>query len=174
MPQWCNGYTPRAFLRPVGVPNVREKFTVIVVSTDGSCLKNPGGAIGWAWVNQADGSHASAGHRTGTNQIAELSAVLDAINAHPGSEPLLIESDSQYAIKCSDGTWSRGWKRKGWKTAGGAPVKNLPLVQAIDAAISTRPGSVTFRWVKGHAGNAYNEQADQLAGIAARQARSAG
>ena len=146
---------------------------MITVSTDGSCLKNPGGPIGWAWVNHADGSYASAGHRAGTNQIAELSAVLDALKAHPGSEPLLIESDSQYAIKCSDGTWSRGWKRKGWKTASGSLVKNLPLVEAIDAAISARPGQVSFKWVKGHAGNRFNERADELAGLAARKARSA-
>ncbi|MBB3036824.1 ribonuclease HI [Hoyosella altamirensis] len=141
---------------------------MITVSTDGSCLKNPGGAIGWAWVNH-DGPSASGGAGSGTNQIAELTALLEAIVAHPGAEPLVIESDSQYAIKCAS-EWLPGWKRKGWTTASGSPVKNLGLVQAIDRAIQERPGAVTFTWIRGHTGNHHNEIADDLAGKAARLA----
>ncbi|AII08914.1 MULTISPECIES: ribonuclease H family protein [Rhodococcus] len=143
---------------------------MIIVSTDGSCLRNPGGAIGWAWVNH-EGPSQSGGEPSGTNQIAELRALLEAITAHPGADPLLIESDSQYAIKCAS-EWLPGWKRKGWKTAGGAPVKNLALVQSIDRAIGERPGPVRFRWVRGHVGNHYNEMADVLAGEAARAVAS--
>ncbi|QSE93254.1 ribonuclease HI [Rhodococcus pseudokoreensis] len=143
---------------------------MIIVSTDGSCLRNPGGAIGWAWVNH-EGPSQSGGEPSGTNQIAELRALLEAITAHPGADPLLIESDSQYAIKCAS-EWLPGWKRKGWKTAGGAPVKNLGLVQSIDRAIAERPGPVRFRWVRGHVGNHYNEMADVLAGEAARAVAS--
>ena len=142
---------------------------MITVSTDGSCLRNPGGAIGWAWANH-DGTHASGGAASGTNQIAELTAVLEAIHAHPGDEPLRIEADSQYAIKCSS-EWVHGWKRKGWRTAGGGPVQNLALIQAIDRAIAERPGPVAFAWVRGHRGDRFNERADELAGIAAREAR---
>ncbi|MCE5289192.1 MAG: ribonuclease HI [Nocardiaceae bacterium] len=142
---------------------------MIIVSTDGSCLKNPGGAIGWAWVNH-NGPSASGGAPVGTNQIAELRAVLEAIRAHGGDEPLLIESDSQYAIKCAS-EWIHGWKRKNWRTADGKPVKNLELIQGIDSAINSRKGPVRFRWVRGHVGNYYNEQADQLAGEAARAVR---
>ncbi|MGU3436169.1 ribonuclease H family protein [Actinomycetes bacterium M1A6_2h] len=145
---------------------------MIIVSTDGSCLKNPGGAIGWAWVNHL-GPQASGGCASGTNQIAELRALLEAIRAHGGDEPLLIESDSQYAIKCAS-EWLPGWKRKGWRTAGGTPVKNIDLVQAIDRAISEREGPVRFRWVRGHVGNEYNEMADQLAGAAARAVLAGG
>jgi ribonuclease HI len=140
---------------------------VIIVSTDGSCLRNPGGAIGWAWVDHDGGRFDSGGAASGTNQIAELTAVLNAVGAHPGDEPLLIESDSQYAIRCSS-EWLDGWKRKGWRTASGGPVKNLGLVQAIDAAITGRGGPVRFRWVRGHVGNPFNERADELAGIAAQ------
>ena len=126
--------------------------SVIIVSTDGSCLRNPGGAIGWAWVNHTGPSN-SGGEPSGTNQVAELRALLEAVLAHPGDEPLLIESDSQYAIKCAS-EWLPGWKRKGWKTAGGTPVRNLDAVR--------------FRWVRGHVGNHFNEAADALAGEAAR------
>ena len=107
---------------------------MITVSTDGSCLRNPGGAIGWAWANH-DGTSDSGGAPSGTNQIAELTAVLEAVLAHPGDEPLRIEADSQYAIKCSS-EWVHGWRRRGWRTAGGGPVQNLALVQAIDRAIA--------------------------------------
>ena len=65
---------------------------MITVSTDGSCLSNPGGAIGWAWINH-DGTFDSGGAVSGTNQVAELTALLQAVRAHPGAEPLLIESD---------------------------------------------------------------------------------
>ncbi|MGW6693591.1 ribonuclease H family protein [Rhodococcus sp. NPDC054953] len=139
---------------------------MIIVSTDGSCLRNPGGAIGWAWVNHF-GPSRSGGERSGTNQIAELRALLEAILAHPGDEPLLIESDSQYAIKCAS-EWVAGWKRKGWRTSSGDPVKNVDLIRDIDQALADRTGPVRFRWVRGHVGNHYNEEADRLAGEAAR------
>ncbi|MFS0704837.1 ribonuclease H [Cellulomonas sp. 179-A 9B4 NHS] len=142
---------------------------MITVSTDGSCLRNPGGAIGWAWVNH-DGTSASGGARSGTNQVAELTAVLEAVLAHPGEEPLRVVADSQYAIKCAS-EWLPGWRRKGWRTASGGPVQNLGLVQAIDRAIADRTGPVTFGWVRGHTGDRFNERADELAGAAARAAR---
>lgn len=144
---------------------------MIIVSTDGSCLRNPGGAIGWAWVDHQGGS-ANAGAASGTNQVAELRAVLEAIRAHPGPEPLFIESDSLYAIKCAS-EWLPGWRRNGWRTATGSAVKNVELVQWIDHAIASRPGPVRFRWVRGHVGNYFNEQADKLAGEAARAAAAA-
>ncbi|MEC3958100.1 ribonuclease H [Nocardia sp. CDC153] len=145
---------------------------MIIVSTDGSCLRNPGGAIGWAWVNHAGGS-ASGGAPSGTNQIAELRALLEAVRAHPGAEPLLIESDSLYAIKCAS-EWINGWRTNGWKTSTGGAVKNVELIQQIDRAIASRPGPVRFRWVRGHVGNYFNEQADALAGQAARHVAATG
>lgn len=144
---------------------------MITVSTDGSCLRNPGGASGWAWVNH-DGTSASGGVASGTNQIAELMAVREAIEAHPGADPLQIESDSQYAIRCAS-VWVTGWKRKGWRTASGGPVQNLALVQGIERAIAGRVGPVAFTWVRGHVGNHFNERADVLAGQAAREALTA-
>ena len=138
-----------------------------IVSTDGSCLKNPGGAIGWAWVDQNGRRFDSGGAASGTNQIAELTAILQAIRAYPDDEPLLIESDSQYAIRCSS-EWLPGWKRKGWRTASNKEISNLELIQAIDAALTERAGPVRFHWVRGHVGNVFNERADTLANTAAR------
>ena len=134
----------------------------LVVSTDGSALSNPNGPMGWAWANQEGGDADAGGASNGTNQIGELCAVLQALRAHPGERPLVIETDSQYAINCST-TWVPGWKKKGWKNSQGKPVKNRPLIEAIDREIQARQGSVRFVWVKGHAGNTFNEKVDTLA-----------
>ena len=155
---------------------------MIVVSTDGSALGNPNGSMGWAWADhssEAGNAHehhhagnADAGGATnGTNQIGELCAVLEALRAHPGSEPLTIESDSQYAINCAT-TWIHGWKKNGWKNSKNEPVKNADLIRAIDAEITKREGAVKFVWVKGHAGNAGNEKVDTLARGYAEDCRS--
>ncbi|PWG66582.1 ribonuclease H family protein [Bifidobacterium callitrichidarum] len=155
----------------------------ITVSTDGSALGNPNGPMGWAWADHEKNAGGKPGHEhddhgydsggatNGTNQIGELCAVLEALRAHPGSEPLLIESDSQYAINCST-TWVKGWKRNGWKNSQKKSVKNVELIKAIDAEISRRPGPVSFKWVKGHAGNAGNELVDELARTYAGDCRS--
>ena len=155
---------------------------MIVVSTDGSALGNPNGSMGWAWADHNnEAGNASEHHHTGnadaggatngTNQIGELCAVLEALRAHPGSEPLTIESDSQYAINCST-TWIHGWKKNGWKNSKKEPVKNADLIRAIDAEITKREGAVKFVWVKGHAGNAGNEKVDTLARGYAEDCRS--
>ena len=65
--------------------------------------------------------------------------------------------------------WIAGWKRKGWKTAGGAPVKNQDLVKALDAEIG-RHAEVRWEWVRGHAANGLNDRADELAVAAAKAA----
>ncbi|MCH9275136.1 ribonuclease HI [Bifidobacterium amazonense] len=154
----------------------------ITVSTDGSALGNPNGPMGWAWADHVPhaggrpghehGSDCDAGGATnGTNQIGELCAVLEALRAHPGSEPLVIETDSQYAINCST-KWVHGWKKNGWKNSQKKPVKNAALIKAIDAELSARAGSVRFVWVKGHAGNAGNEKVDELARTYAGDCRS--
>ncbi len=157
-------------------------FTMIVVSTDGSALGNPNGSMGWAWADHIDeagnahehnhtGNADAGGATNGTNQIGELCAVLEALRAHPGSEPLTIESDSQYAINCAT-TWIHGWKKNGWKNSKKEPVKNAELIRAIDEEICKRKGSVKFVWVKGHAGNAGNEKVDELARTYAEDCRS--
>lgn len=155
---------------------------MIVVSTDGSALGNPNGSMGWAWADHLDnlgdasahnhsGNADAGGATNGTNQIGELCAVLEALRAHPGSEPLTIESDSQYAINCAT-TWIHGWKKNGWKNSKKEPVKNADLIRAIDAEICNRKGPVKFVWVKGHAGNAGNEKVDDLARTYAEDCKS--
>lgn len=153
-------------LPPSGAPSHEISLSLRKVSTDGSALSNPRGAMGWAWVDQESGEKESGGCRQGTNQVGELTAVLMALRRFKDGD-LLIETDSRYAIGCSR-DWVKAWKKRGWKKNNGSEIKNLPLIQAIDKEISQRRGSVEFAWVKGHAGDAFNEIADSLASGYAR------
>ena len=150
----------------------------LVAATDGSALGNPGPA-GWAYYID-DRSWASGGFPRATNNVAELRAVLELLRAVPGSVPLEIHADSQYVIKALFGmdgkpAWTHGWRRKGWRTAAGAPVANQDLIVAIDELLTGRPARVTFVWVKAHkvsGGDPWNEAADARAQAAAQAARA--
>ena len=146
---------------------------MIIAAADGSALGNPGPA-GWAWYVDDD-CWASGGWAHGTNNMGELMAVLDLLQqtAHLDDE-LHVYCDSTYVINAIT-KWMAGWKRKGWKTGGGQPVKNVELMKALDAAMQGRR-TVKFEWVKGHAGHVLNEAADVRANAAAAayQARPCG
>ena len=134
----------------------------ITAAVDGSSLGNPGPA-GWAWVISEDCWDAG-GWPSGTNNLGELNAVLELLNATAqaglADEDLHILADSQYAINVIS-KWSPGWKKRGWVKADKKPIKNLELIQEIDRAMQGR--AVTFEWVKGHAGHPLNERADDAA-----------
>jgi ribonuclease HI len=135
----------------------------IIAAADGSALGNPGPA-GWAWYVD-DSCWAAGGWAHGTNNMGELTAVLDLLQqtAHL-DEDLLVYCDSTYVIN-SITKWMAGWKRRGWKKGDGKPVLNVEIMKAIDVAMQGR--RVRFEWVKGHTGHELNEAADQLANAAA-------
>lgn len=111
--------------------------------------------------------------RSQTNQVAELYAVLCLLRAAPSHVPLLVRSDSQYAINVCT-AWMAGWKRRGWVKADGTPVRNLGLVRELDRALSGRDAAVRFEWVKGHSGDPLNEAADGLCTRMSRLLKSDG
>ena len=135
----------------------------IIAAADGSALGNPGPS-GWGWYVD-DTCWAAGGWAHGTNNKAELTAVLDLLQqtAHL-SEDLLVYCDSTYVIN-SVTKWMAGWKRRGWKKGDGKPVLNVEIMQALDEAMAGR--RVEFAWVKGHSGHPLNEAADRLANGAA-------
>jgi ribonuclease HI len=135
----------------------------LIAAADGSALGNPGPA-GWAWYVDDD-RWAAGGWSHGTNNMGELTAVLDLLRqtAHLDDD-LIVYCDSLYVIK-SITLWMPGWKRRGWRKGDGKPVLNLEIMQALDRAMAGR--RVDFRWVKGHAGHPLNEAADRLANGAA-------
>jgi ribonuclease HI len=136
----------------------------LVAAADGSALGNPGPA-GWAWYVDDD-RWASGGWAHGTNNMGELTAVLDLLQQTADlDDDLLVYCDSTYTINAIT-KWMAGWKRKGWKKGDGKPVANVEIMKALDAAMQGR--RVRFEWVKGHAGHELNEKADALANAAAR------
>ena len=77
-------------------------------------------------------------------------------------------SDSQYVIKAFNDKWIDGWIKRGWKTAGKQPVKNVELWKRLLEATKGHP--IKWNWVKGHAGHPENERCDELATTAADDA----
>jgi ribonuclease HI len=135
----------------------------LVAAADGSALGNPGPA-GWAWYVDDD-CWAAGGWAHGTNNMGELTAVLDLLQQTARLEDdLLVYCDSTYTINAIT-KWLAGWKRRGWKKGDGKPVANVEIMQALDLAMQGR--RVRFEWVKGHAGHELNEAADRLANAAA-------
>ncbi|HZO46015.1 MAG TPA: ribonuclease HI [Xanthobacteraceae bacterium] len=146
----------------------------VIIHTDGACSGNPGPG-GWGAILAFGDSvkELKGGEPHTTNNRMELMGAISALEAL--KRPCLVDlhTDSQYM---RDGImkWIHGWKRNGWKTADKKPVKNVDLWQRLEAALAQH--RVTWHWVKGHAGHAENERADELAreGIAAVRAGAAG
>ncbi len=137
---------------------------------DGACQGNPGRG-GWAAVVCGPGgavTELSGGSPATTNNIMEMTAALEGLRSLPDGAMACVVTDSRYL---HDGmtSWITGWKKRGWRTAGGDPVKNREVWLALEAE-SARLGGVRWHWIKGHAGTRYNERADVLAVAAAAAA----
>ncbi|MGQ9831412.1 MAG: ribonuclease HI [Thermochromatium sp.] len=131
--------------------------------TDGACKGNPGpGGWGvllrWGEVEQ----ELYGGEHETTNNRMELMAVIMALEGLKRSTHIRITTDSQY-VKRGVIEWMPRWKRNGWRTADRQPVKNRDLWERLDRALARH--TVSWRWVKGHAGYAENERADRLANL---------
>jgi ribonuclease HI len=139
----------------------------VVVFTDGACSGNPGPG-GWGAILRFGEREKElhGGERNTTNNRMELMAAISALEALTRPALVDITTDSQY-VRQGITSWIHGWKRNGWRTADRKPVKNIDLWQRLDAALQQH--EVRWHWVKGHAGHAENERADELAraGIAA-------
>jgi ribonuclease HI len=135
----------------------------VEIFTDGACSGNPGPG-GWGAIlrDPATGreKEMSGGEAATTNNRMELTAAVEALNALKQPCQVDLYTDSKYVM---DGisSWIHGWKRNGWRTADKKPVKNAELWQALDAANARH--KVSWNWVRGHAGHAENERADELA-----------
>jgi ribonuclease HI len=162
--------------RSVSLPgNVPEAVPgEVLVWTDGACQRNPGPG-GWAAVLcWEDGvvEERSGGLARTTNNVMEMTAALEGLRAVPSGSLVCVVTDSRYL---HDGmtSWMAGWKRKGWKTASGDPVKNREIWVQLEAAAAAHE-QVRWHWVKGHIGHAHNERADVLAVAATRNAGRSG
>ena len=142
----------------------------IIVHTDGACLGNPGPG-GWAailhsgkWEKAMSGGDADT-----TNNRMEIMGALSALqwlhdNSYKGR--VTVISDSQYLVHAITKHWAENWQRGGWIKGDGKPAKNPDLWQRMLDLIKTF-AKVDFQWVKGHAGDYYNERCDRLANMQA-------
>ena len=133
------------------------------IYTDGSCLGNPG-AGGYAAILVAeDGTRAefSGGEALTTNNRMELTAAIVGLENIAAGDSAEIFTDSSYLKNAFTQGWLERWKCNGWRTSAKTAVLNRDLWLELDALISRR--NVKFNWVKGHAGNFYNERCDEIA-----------
>jgi ribonuclease HI len=139
----------------------------IVVYTDGACRGNPGPG-GWAWA-VPDGPYASGAEGHTTNQRMEITAALEALRSLTPEAPDGVEvvSDSTYVVKCFTDGWWRGWQRRGWKNSQNKPVANRDLWEPLIELALASEAAVSWRWVKGHSGDRWNDRVDELATQAA-------
>lgn len=122
-----------------------------IVYTDGSCNPNPGRG-GWAHLTLSSDEdprewHVYGGESDTTNNRMELTAVIEALRFHPDKKDFVIYTDSQLTMKCAEGEWKRN--------------KNLDLWEEYDKV--SKGKKITFKKVKAHSGDKYNELVDKLA-----------
>ena len=152
---------------------MEDDAAALVVYTDGACRHNPGpGGWGWAVPGGRYGSGAEA--RT-TNQRMEITAVLEALKALRSDGPGSIEvvSDSTYVVNCFRDRWWEGWLKRDWKNSQRKPVANRDLWEPLLSLALSSDIPVSFRWVKGHSGDHWNDVVDELATLAADSQRGA-
>lgn len=142
----------------------------IVIYTDGCCMKNPGGAGGYAAIicDGDDRREISDGYRSTTNNRMEMMAAIAALESVEDGRLVTVYSDSQYLVRAIEDGWVRKWLRNGWRTRSG-DVKNRDLWERLWVCVARC--DVKFKWLKGHNGHIENERCDVLAGMAAKHSR---
>ena len=143
----------------------------VTIYTDGSARGNPGpGGYGTVLLytdtkGECHRRELSGGFKKTTNNRMEILAAIVGLEALIRPCQVELYSDSQYLVKAFNEHWIDGWIKKNWKRNGKEPVKNTDLWKRLLAAME--PHTVTFHWVKGHAGHPENERCDKLATSAA-------
>lgn len=134
----------------------------VTAYTDGACSGNPGpGGYGVVLLNSTGVFEFSAHVADTTSNRMEILAAVSALNRSEPADQFMVFSDSKYVVNIGN-LWLEGWRRSNWRKSDGRPVANVDLLKDLVAAIA-RHERVDWRWVRGHAGNQYNERADQLA-----------
>ena len=143
----------------------------VEIYTDGAAKANPTGPGGYAAIvkifkKDSTDTYESieefaGGYPKTTNNKMELMGVIVGLESLKVPSMVRLYSDSSYVINAFNRRWMYNWKRNGWKTRTGKPVKNQDLWERLLEAKSHH--KVTFSWVKGHAGQAENERCDFLA-----------
>lgn len=175
----AKAYTAQKQAKPAdpspATTTTENRTSGITIYTDGACEGNPGPG-GWgAIVIYQDGTEQifCGGNPETTNNRMELMAPITALENLRESSVVTVYSDAKYVVDGVEKGWARSWKSKGWIRSNGQPALNPDLWQRLLEAID-RHTKVTFRWIKGHDGNPYNERCDRLAVEAAAHAKQGG
>ena len=134
----------------------------VTIYTDGACSGNPGPG-GWCAIliyNEAE-KQLSGGKQLTTNNEMELTAVVTALSALKESCSVDLYSDSLYVVNAVNKGWIYNWRKNGWRNSKKETLPNLRLWKQFSDLIDKH--SVSFKWVKGHADNRYNEICDKIA-----------
>jgi ribonuclease HI len=133
----------------------------VEVFTDGACKGNPGPG-GWGALLRYQGTEKTlhGGEPQTTNNRMELRAAIEALASLKEACEVNLTTDSEY-VRRGITEWLAQWKRRGWRTAAKAPVKNIDLWQLLDEL--NQKHVVHWHWVKGHSGHPENELVDALA-----------
>jgi len=139
----------------------------VEIYTDGACSGNPGPG-GWGVVLRCGTAsrEISGGRRLTTNNRMEIMAAIQGLSALRRPCRVTLYSDSRYLIDAMTKGWVNRWQSQGWMRDRDHPAKNVDLWQELLRVAS--PHRITWRWVRGHAANPYNNRCDQLATSAAR------
>lgn len=139
------------------------KMKQVTIYTDGACRGNPGpGGWGAVLVWRGVERELSGAEKETTNNRMELTAVISALSALKEPCEVTVFSDSKYVVQAMEEGWAEGWEKSDWKKG---KAKNPDLWERL--LFLCRVHKVTFCWVKGHDGHAYNERCDKLATSAA-------
>ena len=134
----------------------------ITIYTDGACSGNPGpGGWGAVLIFGENKKEISGGKSNTTNNIMELTAVVEALRSLKHPCKINLYSDSAYVVNAFNEKWIYGWLKKGWRTSGNEPVKNKELWQELYDF--TKIHEITFNKVKGHSDSDLNNRCDELA-----------
>ena len=134
----------------------------VVIYTDGACSGNPGpGGWGSILMYKDNKKEISGGKKDTTNNVMELTAVIEALKLLKFKCKVSVYSDSAYVVNAFNQKWIYGWMKNGWKNASKEPVKNKELWQELYEL--TMVHEVNFVKVKGHSDNEFNNRCDEMA-----------
>ena len=134
----------------------------VIIYTDGACSGNPGPG-GWGTILMYKDQKKEISGRSDktTNNIMEMTAVIEGLKSLKFECEVEIYSDSAYVVNAFTQGWIENWQKNNWKTAGNTPVKNKELWEELYSL--TEKHKVTFHKVKGHSDNEFNNRCDELA-----------
>ena len=134
----------------------------VIIYTDGACSGNPGpGGWGAILMYKDAKKEISGGMKETTNNIMEITAVVEALKCLKTECSVKVYSDSAYTVNAFNQGWIYNWMKNGWRTADGKSVKNKELWQELYSL--TQKHKVEFIKVKGHADNEFNNRCDEMA-----------